>query len=170
MPQIRIGFLVIAALLSLIGAAMWPAADVEAQMCHPMMTCFVSEGVGDMLLGGPAPSGVTAAPTFFHSSCLLCLDGDGEGGVCHEGCDPIQDEEDENSIAYRKAVDAFEAGDVNGALGLIPVLGPQLAWNKARSSIQLIGCDGISVLGSLPVALDVVAANGPLSVLVLPLS
>lgn len=124
-------FLLVAGLISL------PPSQLDAQACFPEWFCAVNLQLGDNLGYGPAPSGVYAEPTFWHSDCLVCVGDESPWGLCHFPCgDMVMGTE------YEELLEAVLEGDIKTAFAHLLQAKPHVGWNPARHAIQLLSmCD-----------------------------
>lgn len=122
----------------------------EAQACYEIWFCSVNWNLGDQLAPGPAPHGVHAAPTFYHTNCRYC-----EYSTCHYGCGEITpSSEDSDTVADERAVEAFLKKDVDQIRTLALQAHPYVQWNATRQAMQLLSCDGETFLASLTLGPD----------------
>jgi hypothetical protein len=107
-------------------------------------------------------------PGDWHGQCLVCqiVGKDSDPGKCHDpGC--IPEEEEENQLAYNRALDAASRRDVRGLIAAASDIPHRAMVHPERKAIQLVGCDGW-VVASLPlgdlyeVAIQTVGVNGSL--------
>lgn len=110
--------------------------EATRDTCHPIYFCGVGGSVGDYLTPGPAPGGVTAAPTFYHEDCRYCQYEDG----CHQACDGDGDENVQE--AYRSILQGMADRSPERIAAAAPKARRFVTWNEARSALQLLGCNG----------------------------
>lgn len=120
-------------------------------ICGTMYACEVAGFEGDwMAFGGVSHNPL---PTDFHTECLICDWQDGIAGICHFSCTPEeeeqQDQEQEEILAaYVELLQAFESGDPSAIVETAQTEGWPVVWQADRGALQLLGCDGESVLAS----------------------
>ena len=115
----------------------------EAQSgCGPLEIC--AEGYDRV----PCPGGAQAVQNC-HSSCEYCW-----SGSCHPSCNvsalPGQQGEQERKLYARMLVLADELKTeelIRASAGLAG----RLYFNPARDAVQLVGCDGYSIVASIPI-------------------
>lgn len=115
--------------------------ESDAQ-CGPMVSC-----AGTSAHRVPCPGGAPDVQNC-HPDCLVCVSGD-----CHPGCQdsslPLQSKETKRRfdeiVALAVTADASTVltAELSSPSG-------RLYYNRARSAVQLMSCDGSTVIASIP--------------------
>jgi len=123
-------------------------SSIMDDLCGAMYQCEVAGETGDWM----SRIGTThdPLPTYFHTECLLC-----EWDVCHYSCFPDEQEQEQEEqdllLAYSDLLQAFDSGDVARIIHEARTEGWPVVWEADRGALQLIGCDGQSVMASYTV-------------------
>ena len=92
-------------------------------------------------------------PYRIHDACIICYDIYNEplpASGCHNECDVGEDED--YQLAYNQLRRAMEELDVPEMMDLAGVVMRHAALNLERQSIQIFGCDGVHVIGNIPLS------------------
>ena len=144
--------ILIAGVASLFASEMPAKPGNSSGNCGTVWACW-DEPYFDHKVLGPGP-GVW----YLHGDCGRCL-------VAFEDCHPDCSAENEEPAVrenYSKLIDAAVAKDIDRVVKLMYSV-PQFAFvNQARQSIQILSCDGQSVVANLPLGerRDLLTLNG----------
>lgn len=81
---------------------------------------------------------------FSHYDCWVC------SSECHPWECYLHEEDSENQMAYRDAVDAADRADIYALLDAARLLPEYVVLNRERRSFQVFGCNGESVIANIP--------------------
>ena len=117
----------------------------QATAAQPFCAWMFLDGCdfGDHVLQGPGPDGYDGAEA--HGDCRTCV----IEFPCHNSCGGLE-LDPEAKDAYAAAFEAAAKGDVDELLRQQRSAGRFIRVNAARSSVQLLSCDGASVIANLP--------------------
>lgn len=124
----------------------------DGSACHWELPCLIGGVGGDLLAQGPVGD-KTPEPTFFHRNCLYC-----ERSVCHESCEPEDDEDSDFAAAYAELMRAVRDGDPRKVMDVAPYLSEYVTWNARRNAIQVLSCNRKDLIASLEVGPEMAMA------------
>lgn len=131
--------------LAIVAAALFVlfnAQSASADACGVYNTCL---GLGDHRVACP---GGTNQVRNCHAACGECVFGE-----CHPGCavSAVPGISEHYADRHMRLVEVASSGSASDLLAANDVLPGSLYFNRERDSVQLVGCDGRSVIANLPI-------------------
>lgn len=109
---------------------------LSREACFKMSGCT---GGGHYMHSGPS-----GPYLIYHDDCAICI----TPGGCHPGCD---DQLAARAPDYKRLVAEANELDVHGVLSAAKAIPEFAFYNAARASVQVLSCDGETVIASIPV-------------------